>query len=252
MNGITAIILAAGMGVRMGPRGRLRPKGLIELGGVPLVRQSVDCLRQRGFGRIVIVTGHLSEQYEAEFSDSDVTLIHNPHYATTGSLRTLLVALGHVSGACVILESDLIYAPQALDTISENASRLITSGTTGAGDEVYVWTKPERGAELLVEISKQKTALSQPFYGELVGITGLTAAAMALLPDVARRVLSRDPEQHYEHGLVALAHEIAIEVVRIDNLPWAEIDDEEMLKRAADQVFPRVKAARIASLGPTL
>ena len=44
MKDFTAIIVAAGMGVRMGPRGRLMPKGLIEVGGSPMVAQSLDTL----------------------------------------------------------------------------------------------------------------------------------------------------------------------------------------------------------------
>lgn len=245
MKDITAIILAAGLGVRMGPRGRLQPKGLIEIGGVPLVRQSVETLWSRGIDEIVVVTGHLSEQYEAAFAGDPVRLVHNPHYATTGSLRTLAVGLEGVAGPCLILESDLIYAPQALDVLSETETCLLTSGATGAGDEVYVWTRPQPGgSEQLVEISKRRAALPQAPYGELVGITALNADAAARMPAVAARVLARNPEEHYEHGLVALAHDTGLPVRRIDDLAWAEIDDEAMLARAVARVFPRVVAAR--------
>jgi len=245
MNDITAIILAAGMGVRMGPRGKLCPKGLIKVGGTALVAQSVASLRAWGVARIVIVTGHLADQYQAAFGGGDVTLLHNPHYATTGSLRSLAVALAAVDGPCVILESDLIYAPQALDCIDENGNRLITSGPTGAGDEVYVWASAAQGGpEHLVEISKRKDAMPGPHFGELVGVTGLTHASALRMRDVAQQVLTRAPEEHYEHGLVALSREIGIEVVRIDGLPWAEIDDEAMLERAERLVYPRILAAR--------
>jgi len=245
MTDITAIILAAGLGARMGPRGRLQPKGMLKIGGLPLVRQSVATLQGCGVNRIVIVTGHLADQYEAEFARDAVTLIHNPHYATTGSLLTLSVGLKGQVGPCIILESDLIYAPQALDPLSKNANCLVTSGPTGAGDEVYVWAKNDPSGEAqLIEISKQKAALPEAPFGELVGITGLNGEAVARMPKVAARVLARNPDEHYEHGLVALAREMPIEVARIDDLPWAEVDDEAMLTRATEQVYPRIARAR--------
>ena len=58
---LSALILAAGRGIRMGPRGQLRPKGLLEIDGVPLVARSINLLRARGIPRIRIVTGHLDD-----------------------------------------------------------------------------------------------------------------------------------------------------------------------------------------------
>ena len=245
MTDITAIILAAGMGVRMGPRGKLHPKGLLRLGGQTLIEQSIASLRARGVHRVVLVTGHLQDQYQALLGGGDVELVHSDAYATTGSLRTLQIGLGHVDGPCVILESDLIYAPQALDPIDGTGNRLIVSGATGAGDEVWVWAEAAQGGPRhLTQMSKDRGALAAPPYGELVGITALTGAAATHMRDVAQRVLARDPEEHYEHGIVALAHETGIECVRLDDLPWAEIDDEAMLKRAERVVLPRVVRAR--------
>ena len=245
MTEITAIILAAGLGVRMGPRGKLSPKGLLSVGGTTMIEQSVASLRDWGAAHIRIVTGHLAGQYQDAFADSDVELVHNPHYATTGSLLTLMIALEGITTPCVILESDLIYAPEALDALDGTGNRLIVSGPTGAGDEVYVWAHGAQGGpEHLVDISKDRAARSEPPFGELVGITGLTAASVENMRRIGPQVLSRNPEEHYEPGLVALGRAVGIEVFRIDDLPWAEVDDEAMLKRAEDLVFPRVQAAR--------
>ena len=60
----TAIILAAGMGVRLKERGKLMPKGCMCLGEKAIVEESVLRLLAVGIERIVIVTGHLAEQYE--------------------------------------------------------------------------------------------------------------------------------------------------------------------------------------------
>ena len=246
MKDFTAIIVAAGMGVRMGPRGRLMPKGLIEVGGSPMVAQSLDTLRAAGIDRVRIVTGHLDEQYREAFGTaSGVELIHNPLYSTTGSLRTLATALEGITGPIVLLESDLIYAPEGLEAALTGGNVLVTSGPTGAGDEVYVWTQPG-GA--LADISKDPAARPEPPFGELVGITALDADSVVLMRDVAEEVLAETPAEHYEAGLVALGQRVPVPCVRIDDLPWAEVDDETMLSHAEREVYPKVAAARAARM----
>jgi 2-aminoethylphosphonate-pyruvate transaminase len=245
MTDITAIILAAGMGVRMGPRGKLSPKGLIPVGGEAMITGSVASLRAWGAAHIRIVTGHLAVQYDTLFAGTEVELVHNPYYATTGSLRSLMTGLDGIEGPIVILESDLIYAPQALEAIDGTGNRLIVSGPTGAGDEVYVWAHGAQGGpEHLVDISKNRHARPEPHLGELVGITSLTAASVEMMRTVGREVLTHVPEEHYEPGLVELGRAVGIQVVLLDDLAWAEVDDEEMLARAERNVWPRVKAAR--------
>ncbi len=245
MQDITAVILAAGLGVRMGPRGKLMPKGLLRVGGGTLIEQSVAALRDRGVGRIVIVTGHLHEQYEALYTGTDVELVYNDHYATTGSLLSLSVGLEVVQGPCLILESDLIYAPQVLDAVDGASNRFLVSTPTGAGDEQYVWAEGAQGGPLhMVDISKNIHQQPGAHLGEMIGVTSLTTEAVARMKAVAAEVLARDPEEHYEPGLVALSRIEAIECTLLHDVPWAEIDDEEMLARAIRLVLPRVEAAR--------
>lgn len=226
------------------------PKGLIALGGTPIIQQSVATLRASGVGRIVIVTGHLSDQYEALFAGSDVELVHNTRYATTGSLLSLAVGLEQVDGACLVVESDLIYAPSALAPLDCQTNRFLVSGPTGAGDEVYVWadTGPD-GRHLLADISKNLAARPEPPLGEMVGLTALTASAVPAMREAAAQVLTRRPEEHYEPGLVALSHKVTVECPLTVDLPWAEIDDETMLERAERLVYPRVVAAQGATTG---
>ncbi|MCP3971412.1 MAG: phosphocholine cytidylyltransferase family protein [Rhodobacteraceae bacterium] len=251
MGEITAVILAAGMGVRMGSRGKLMPKGLLEVGGERLIGQAIAALRGHGVAKIIIVTGHLGEQYEAVFAATDVELIHNPYYATTGSLRTLATVLDRVESACLIVESDLIFAPQALAPLDGSCSRFLVSGPTGAGDEQYVWVEPDSaGRQMMRMISKDPHAWDGDPLGEMIGLSILSRDDTFRMRRVAGDVLARTPDEHYEPGLVALSREVPIECPLLPNTPWAEIDDEDMLTRAQGVIYPRVAAAR-AAFGPS-
>jgi molybdenum cofactor cytidylyltransferase len=71
---IGAVLLAAGSGSRLGGR----PKGLLELGGVPLIRRQLIALSGAGVDEVVVVLGHHAEAIEAAVRDFPVTLTRNP------------------------------------------------------------------------------------------------------------------------------------------------------------------------------
>jgi len=247
MQTTTAIILAAGQGVRMGRRGELIPKGMIALGGIPLIRASVANLRAAGVGHIRIVTGHLSPIYQSEFAgnDPDIELVYNPDYATTGSLQSLIIGLRGAINPVVLLESDILYERRALTPVLGGKTRTLLSGPTQATDEVYVWAdaKPDAPRQLNA-LSKNKAALTAPPLGEFVGITSISAAALEPLAGMAQKLCRPGQKIDYEDVLVALASQVPFDCHLISDLCWAEIDDEPMLARAKTEIWPKLDALR--------
>ncbi|MGE0798811.1 MAG: NTP transferase domain-containing protein [Lautropia sp.] len=97
-----AVLLAAGAGSRLGHR----PKALLELGGVPLVRRQLIALSGAGVDEVVVVLGHHADAVEASVQNFPVTLARNPApddgqpssvriglAALTGKLDAVIVAL---------------------------------------------------------------------------------------------------------------------------------------------------------------
>ena len=74
-----ALILAAGRGVRMGPRGQSIPKGFIEVGGKTLIARSLALLARSGVRDVTIVTGHLADFYEQLPSVAGVAVTTQEH-----------------------------------------------------------------------------------------------------------------------------------------------------------------------------
>lgn len=108
-----AIILAAGIGSRLMPETKNKPKCLVEIDGESLLRTQIRVLRSRGISEIVIVGGHCANQLE-NFSDK---LIVNEEYQTSNMVWSLAQAMTEISGDVIISYGDIVYSGPILDAI---------------------------------------------------------------------------------------------------------------------------------------
>lgn len=101
---VGAVLLAAGAGSRLGGR----PKSLLELGGVPLIRRQLIALSGAGVDEVVVVLGHHAEAIEAAVRDFPVTLARNPapDDGQASSVRIGLQALAGKLDAVVVALAD--------------------------------------------------------------------------------------------------------------------------------------------------
>lgn len=84
-----AIILAAGIGSRFTPISLSKPKGLVEVNGVPLVERQIRHLLEADVTDITVVTGYLAEQFDYLKRKFGVKTIFNPDYAVKNNLASL-------------------------------------------------------------------------------------------------------------------------------------------------------------------
>ena len=238
----TAIILAAGMGVRLKERGRLTPKGCLCLGEKSILEESIVQLLAVGIQRIVIVTGYLAEQFEplqARYRGA-VQLVHNPHFADSGSMYSLYCARHCVDEDFLLLESDLVYERRALTTCLEHPSDnvVLLAGFSNTSDEVFVETRNGR----LVAISKSREHLGSEIPGEFVGICKISRSLFTVMLDTAAQRFGATRHMDYETDcLVAAARVMPVSCHVVEDLIWCEIDDESHLARARNQIYPTVR-----------
>ena len=228
-----AVILAAGQGIRLRSMVDDRPKGLIEIGGEPLVGRSIRLLRDAGVDEVTIVGGHLAGQY-ADFcaEHQGIDLVLNHEYAASGSMASFAAAFDRgATGDLLLLESDIVYEPRALTAIlaAPGEAATLGSGPTGAGDEVWVHAVDGH----LRAMSKRRRELPSSV-GEFVGITWLSAAAAVAMRDrfAGFVAVHGHGRMDYETGaLVAVAQRCPVAVVVVPDLQWGEIDDERHYAR---------------------
>jgi CTP:molybdopterin cytidylyltransferase MocA len=101
---VGAVLLAAGSGSRIGHK----PKSLLELGGVPLIRRQLIALSGAGVDEVVVVLGHHAELIEPVVQDFPVTLVRNlnPDDGQVSSQRLGLAALTGKLDAVIVALAD--------------------------------------------------------------------------------------------------------------------------------------------------
>ena len=231
-----AVILAAGMGLRMKAMGEEFPKGFIRLGERPIIEYSLKTLIACGIREIMIVTGHKAEYYEnLKETYPEIRTVENAKFADTGTVCSLGCARDFVDSDFILLESDLIFDPTAITTIinAPHSDCLLLSGTTNAGDEVYVEATENR----VTAISKNQDFIKESV-GEYVGIAKISK----LLYDRLIQSADSNPKLSYDMDcLVHIATEHPVYCFRMEGLDWAEIDDLAQLARA-QKVLAKIEA----------
>ena len=234
-----AVILAGGLGSRLKDKTKTMPKGFLEIGGTAIVEQSVQKLLAHGIEKIIIGTGHCNEYYDrlAQKYPAIVT-VKNERDAETGSMRTLECCVPLVTGSFLLLESDLIYDSIGLFTLinDERKNLILASGATHSGDEVYLQADADMH---LTGLSKNKSDL-QNVSGELVGITKLTKEVLNNMCAYAKDHHNDLPKMEYEHALLKIAETDTVAVKKIEYYVWREIDDEDHLAMAVNDIYPRI------------
>lgn len=224
---IQAVILAAGMGTRLG---RPFPKPLTPLSdGRTIMEQQIDNLRQV-FGadvRITTVVGFKLDLILEAFPD--VTYIYNEAYDQTNTNRSLLKALRlSTEGGILWMNGDVVFDPQVLEKVSdlmESDTSFICVDTAAVGDEEVKYTVDDDG--YVDELSKQVVNAR----GEAVGINFVSASDKPTLID---RLSECSDADYFERGIeLAISHDsMRVMPVDIGEFFAVEVDFEEDLTRA--------------------
>lgn len=120
-----AIILAAGMGKRLGELTKNNTKCMVEVGGVKLIERALRILDKKSLSRIILVVGY---QYEnlTTFVNSlqlatPIEYIVNDVYNRTNNIFSLSLAKEQMMQEdTLLLESDLIFEERLIDLLIED------------------------------------------------------------------------------------------------------------------------------------
>lgn len=120
-----AIILAAGMGKRLGEYTKNNTKCMVPVNGVPLIDRTLRQLSKLDLSRVVIVIGYegqkLKDYIGTERDGLKIEYVNNPIYDKTNNIYSLALAKDKLQeDDTLLIESDLIFDDGMFDLLLKN------------------------------------------------------------------------------------------------------------------------------------
>lgn len=244
---MNVVILAAGVGRRLRPLTHTLPKAFLPIAGKPLIHYSLDNLDHHGLKDVTLVVGYKASYFQEQLGNhyKGLTLhyILNPAYQTTGSMSSLSQIQGVLDDDILLLESDLLYEPQAVEDMLRLPQKdvILVADLSGSGDEVYICVDEKKRVIDLGKNIPEKN--KKKAIGEFVGISKLSKQFLKKLFETVQKDRNINKVQyHYEECIFKTGQlGYPVYVLYKKNLLWIEIDTENDLQKAREGMYPRIK-----------
>jgi len=243
-----AIVLAAGIGQRLGDIAEKRPKCLLEFGGISLLKRHLDILLKIGVSNIIVVSGYESRQIEQEISLSDAKhitrMVHNSEYRK-GSLISLMEGLKvlNTDQDFILMDADVLYDGKIIERLvgSQIRNCFLLDREFIPGDEpVKLCVKNGQIIDFRKHINKD---LEFDFQGESVGFFRFTSETADKIINLTKSYLAQGcDDAPYEEIIrdLLLEEPDNYGFEDITGLKWIEIDFPEDLIRANSSILPHI------------
>jgi choline kinase len=242
-----AVILAAGVGSRLGGDEARAPKIMLRFGGKTLLERHLENLRACGVADIVVATGYRADLVAAELTrlgvDGVVRMRRNPEFRD-GSVVTLRSVGDEVAygGEVLLMDADVLCDRRMIERLlqSPHGNCFLLDRNIEADEEpVRLCVRAGR----LIEFRKNAEA-DCDFYGESIGFFRFTAEVAGALVKGADRYLAqgrRDaPHEEVVRDVLREGPAEKFGYEDVSELPWVEIDFPDDIRRAREKILPRL------------
>lgn len=242
-----AIILAAGVGQRLGELTKETPKCLLPISSSKVLLDSaLEALIENSIQEIILVTGFANKKLEefirAKWKDQfSYRFIFNDKFAEYNNVYSAYLAKDFWDDETILLNSDIIFHSYIL--------KLLVSQLTTQNSFLIIDSKKRLSEEdMKVKINQQgeikaisKNLDIESSSGEYIGIMYLKGfERIKFIESLSRNVKRKKLDIYYEDVLNDVLGEISVYACTTNSLPWTEIDtvgDYENAKKILNEIY---------------
>ena len=244
-----AIILAAGMGKRLGKYTQDNTKCMVEVNGERLIDRVLRQLSRLNLRRVIIVVGYkadnlisyIGDRYEGQIK---VEYIHNPVYDKTNNIYSLALAKAAMcEDDTLLLESDIIFEDSVIETLAHHPDPdlALVAKCESWMDGTMVCIDKERNITSFVSKADFNYHDADRYY-KTVNIYKFsqTFSANYYIPFLEAYCKALGRNEYYEQVLQVLVHihRSPLKALPLDGERWYEIDDAQDLDIASALFAP--------------
>lgn len=241
-----AIMLAAGMGRRMGKYTESCTKCMMKVGDKTLLERTVDALIYAGVKKLVMIIGYEAETLRSFIAeknfDIQIEYVYNYDYSTTNNIYSLYLAKDYLKkDDTILIESDLIYEKEIIADLlkAPNPNLAVVAKYEQWMDGTVVTLDKHNSIVDFIDKEHFRYEDVNRYY-KTVNIYKFSKdfSENQYLPFLEAYLKAYGVNQYYEQVLKILAHiknsELYAYVLKDEN--WYEIDDAQDLD-IADTMF---------------
>ena len=226
------IILAAGLGSRLGEKTSEVPKAMVQVAGRELILRVMDFLDHPEIGSISVVAGYKTEVLQAFLKQHcpKVQVYFNPHFVK-GSIFTLEAALPHMSNDFLLMNVDHIYPRRMLKKILANRDHDIMGICDFDRDLITDDMKVKLDSKKCIhKIHKQLTDFDCGY----IGMSYVSQGMLETYQKAAHELVTVKGEMAPVEWILGLLAEqnLPVGICDVSGFGWLEVDNQEDLERA--------------------
>ena len=238
-----ALMLAAGMGRRMGKYTENYTKCMVPVAGKTLLERAIESIKAAGIEKLVMVIGYEAESLRKYVEEKNfgihIEYVYNYDYETTNNIYSLYLAKDYLrKDDTILLESDLIFDRGIIkDVLHAQPSNLVVVAKYEhwMDGTVVVLDKKKRIMDFVDKTNFRYEDVDKYYKTVNIYKFSKSFSEQQYLPFLEAYIKAYGTNQYYEQVLKIFAHiqnsELSAYVLGDEN--WYEIDDAQDLDIAS-------------------
>jgi choline kinase len=223
---VIVVILAAGMGKRLMPLTKERPKALLKMNGKTILENIIEKCVKNYIKKFIITVGYKKEAIRSECDllrvkyNIEIHLIENKRYFETNTGYSLYLALKKINDDVLIINGDNLFDEQiVINLLKSSKSAIVIDNVKKLNKESF---KISLDKNTIKDMGKKISIASSN--GEFIGISKVNNEDIFIFKKILCGIIKKNLEEFYDIAFKESNGKIPLDFIYTNGLNWTEVD----------------------------